>query len=127
MNSRIQHACLEALKWFSLLPLAQPQIFQDASVVIDLIEQIGLDSQMRELDPLIALNNCLMSQEVRAEMEGEGVASVLERYHEFLLRWHSIEEGQMQTSNNKEVLRCLEIECTLALTLLEGSMSELTT
>ena len=80
---------MEALKWFSLLPLAQPLIFQEASAVIDLIEEIGLDSQMTELDPLIALNNCLMSQEVRGEMEGD---YVLERYHEFLLRWHSIEE-----------------------------------
>jgi hypothetical protein len=120
VKSRIQHASLEALKWFSLLPLAQPLIFQEASAVIDLIDEIGLDSQIRELDPLIAINNCLMSQEVRGEVEMDGVDSVLERYHEFLLQWYSIEEVQMQTSSNKEVLRSLEIECTLALSLLEG-------
>jgi hypothetical protein len=127
VKSRIQNSCLEALKWFSLLQVAHPLIFSEASAVIDLIEQINFDSQVKELDPLIALNNCLMSQDVRSEMEGEVVDSTLERYHEFLLRWHSIDEVQMQTTSNKEVLRSLEIECTLALTLLEGSISELTT
>ena len=127
MKTRIQTACLEALKWFSLLPVAHPLIFSEVSAVIDLIQRINLDSQVKELDPLVALNNCLMSLDVRSEMEGEVVDGTLERYHEFLLRWHSIDEVQMQTSTNKEVLRSLEIECTLALTLLEGSMSELTT
>ena len=127
MQLRIQNACLEALKWFSLIPVAQPLLFSELSTLLDLIEKITFDSQLKELDPLIALNNCLMSQDVQSEMDGQVLEGPMERYHEFLLKWQSIDEIQMVNSTNRELYRTLEIECTIALTLIEGSFSELNT